>query len=193
MPIMRYLSSQVANQSAMNITRWLPNLLSISRCLFSVPMGYFVFHGAWVHACVILWIAIATDIADGQLARHLYLQSSLGGLLDHGSDAVFVTVMLATLVCHDLIPIALPILVPIAFLQYMLDSKALAGRPLRTSSLGKYNGICYFILGGFPIMQHALQVYLIEESLLIWIGWGLVLSTIASMLDRLWSLRTFDE
>ena len=156
-------------------------------------MGYFVFHGAWAQACFILWIAIATDIADGRLARHLSLQSSLGGLLDHGSDALFVTVMLATLVCHDLIPIVLPILVPIAFLQYMLDSKALAGKPLRTSSLGRYNGICYFILGGFPIMQHVLQVYVIEESLLIWIGWGLVLSTIASMIDRIWSLRTVYE
>ena len=151
-------------------------------------MGYFIVQGAWLYACIILWIAIATDIADGQLARHLRAQSNLGGVLDHGSDAVFVTIMLAALVYHDLVPLVLPVLIPVAFLQYMLDSKALAGKSLRTSILGRYNGICYFVLGGFPIMQHALQIYLIEASTIFWVGWGLVLSTIASMIDRLLSL-----
>ncbi|HAK53126.1 MAG TPA: hypothetical protein DCM54_14660 [Gammaproteobacteria bacterium] len=187
MPIMRYLVSQVAIRSAMNIIL-LPNILSVSRCVLALPMGYFIVQGAWLYASIILWIAIATDIADGQLARYLSSQSNLGSVLDHGSDAIFVTIMLAALVYHELVPIVLPVLIPIAFLQYMLDSKALAGKSLRTSILGRHNGICYFILGGFPIMQHALKIYPIEASTIFWVGWGLLLSTIVSMVDRLLSL-----
>ncbi len=151
-------------------------------------MGMMVWQGNWSAAAAILWIAIATDVADGRLARHYDCQSNLGGLLDHSSDAFFVSVTLAALVLHGLIPAVLPCLVVLAFVQYMLDSNSLAGRPLRTSQLGRYNGICYFVLAGFPVMQHALQFYLIDASYFPWLGWGLVLSTSISMIDRLVSL-----
>ena len=76
----------------------------------------------------------------------------------------------------------------------MLDSKSLAGKPLKTSLLGRYNGICYFILAGFPVMQHALQITLISNDYFPWLGWGLVLSTAISMIDRLATLiRGVDE
>ena len=73
----------------------------------------------------------------------------LGGLLDHGSDAVFVTATISALTYHDCAPIALAIIIPIAFLQYVFDSKALEGRPLKANLLGKYNGITYFLFAGF--------------------------------------------
>jgi phosphatidylglycerophosphate synthase len=151
-------------------------------------MGLFVWHSMWIPATIVLWIAIATDVVDGRLARHLKVQSSLGGLLDHSSDAVFVSVTLLSLARLDLIPFVLPICIALAFLQYVLDSKSLTGMPLRTSPLGRYNGICYFILAGFPIMQHSLQIFIIEEGMFILFGWGLVLSTVLSMMDRAWTL-----
>ncbi|MCY4532735.1 MAG: CDP-alcohol phosphatidyltransferase family protein [Gammaproteobacteria bacterium] len=172
----------------------IPNLLSAIRFVLAIPMGFLVWQGEWVLAAVVLWIAIGTDIADGRLARYLGQESNLGGLLDHSSDAVFVSVTLAALVHHALIPVVLPCLVILAFLQYMLDSKSLAGKPLKTSQLGRYNGICYFILAGFPVMQHALQITLISNDYFPWLGWGLVLSTAISMIDRLATLiRGVDE
>jgi len=78
--------------------------------------------------------------------------------------------------------------IPAAFVQYMLDSKALAGQPLKASSLGKYNGISYFVFAGFPVMQLTLGITLIPFSWFVWIGWGLVVTSVISMVDRLVTL-----
>ena len=43
-------------------------------------------------------------------------------------------------------PLVLPGLVAAAFVQYTLDSRALAGQRLRASALGRWNGIAYFVL-----------------------------------------------
>ncbi|MDA0788730.1 MAG: CDP-alcohol phosphatidyltransferase family protein [Proteobacteria bacterium] len=166
----------------------LPNLLSIARFFLAIPMGYLIWYGHWGPAATVLWLAIGTDLADGHLARRLGAETSLGGLLDHSSDAVFVTVALCALAFHGLVPAILPVLVILAFMQYMADSRALAGKPLRTSALGRYNGICYFILAGFPVMEQALNLYPVPLAYFPWLGWGLVLSTGISMIDRLITL-----
>ena len=168
----------------------LPNFLSCSRYFLAFPMAYLVWEAQWVASAFILWIAIATDISDGYIARIRNQTSALGGLLDHSSDAFFVTFMLLALVHHDLVPVALPCFVLAAFLQYTLDSRALSGQPLRTSNLGRYNGISYFVMGGFPVTQNALQIQLIPEAYFPWIAWGLVITTAISMLDRLVTLLT---
>ncbi len=166
----------------------LPNLLSGSRLLLGVLLFWSIFDSRWHVAAILFWVAIGTDLADGFLARKLNLTSVAGGLLDHGCDAFFVTCGLAGLVGHGWAPWLLVFLVPAAFIQYVLDSGTLAGKPLRSSQLGKYNGICYFVFTGFPIMQLSLGVTLFPFHLLIWIAWGLVLSTLMSMTDRLVSL-----
>lgn len=151
-------------------------------------MSWAVWYGHWYLAVTVLWVAIATDVADGYLARRFDAVSSLGGLLDHGSDALFVTLTIAALTNHGWAPLVLVAVIPLAFTQYMLDSRALAGKPLRTSLIGRYNGIAYFVFAGFPVMQLTLQLTVIPFDLFIWIGWGLVLSTAISMLDRLVTL-----
>ena len=179
----------------------IPNALSVSRILLGGLLFWGVYQSLWYFAATVLWIAILTDVLDGYLARTLNLTSPIGGLLDHGSDAVFVTLGLAALTLHEWVPILLVVLVPLAFLQYVLDSNTLKGKPLRSSQLGRYNGICYFVLAGFPIMQITLQITLIPFELFIYLGWGLVLTTVLSMSDRLITLirlrkqldRTLDE
>lgn len=165
-----------------------PNLLSLSRVALAVAMYLAVVNSEWYLAVSILWIAIFTDILDGYLARTYHKATPLGGLFDHGSDATFVTLTIAAHSHHDWAPMLLVIMIPAAFLQYMLDSKALAGQPLRASSLGRYNGISYFVFAGFPVMQLALDITLIPFDWLIWFGWGLVMTTAISMLDRLVTL-----
>ena len=166
----------------------LPNLLSLSRVGLAVIMAWNVYHSNWYVAVAILWTAILTDILDGYLARKKNLTSAIGGLMDHGSDAFFVTFTIAALTHHEWAPVVLACIIPAAFVQYMLDSKALAGQPLKASSLGKYNGISYFVFAGFPVMQLTLGITLIPFSWFVWIGWGLVVTSAISMVDRLVTL-----
>jgi len=167
---------------------YLPNILSLVRILLAGMMFYYVHQASWLMAALILWLSIFSDFLDGFLARKFDTVSNLGGLLDHGSDAIFVSMTIAALTFHDFAPPALAIIIPAAFLQYMLDSKTLSGRPLRASYLGRYNGIAYYVFSGLPIMQIALDITLIPFDSLIWIGWILVLSTTISMINRLATL-----
>ena len=92
--------------------------------------------------------------------------------------------MLTALALQDIVPIFLPPLVALAFTQYVLDSKALAGRPLRASLIGRYNGIAYFILAGFPLCQWALGLDWFSVGIFNVCGWVLVATTVTSMMDR---------
>ncbi len=127
---------------------------------------------------------------DGSLARRSGRVSSLGGLLDHGTDALFCSVGLGALAWLGVVPVVLPLLVAAAFLQYMLDSRSIAGQPLRASFLGRWNGIFYFVMLGIPIVRDALGIGWPGPGLVIAIGWALVVSTVASMADRAWALAT---
>ncbi len=147
-------------------------------------MAYLVLKEAWIAAAIIFWIAVVTDVADGYIARVRDQSTALGGFLDHSSDAFFVILLLLALSHHELVSLVLPGFVAAAFLQYTFDSKVLEGRPLRTSSLGRYNGISYYVFAGFPVMQNALQIFIIPDGYFIYLGWGLVISTVISMLDR---------
>ena len=166
----------------------LPNLLSLSRVGLAIIMAWNVYHSNWYISVAILWTAIFTDLLDGYLARKKNLTSAIGGLIDHGSDAFFVTFTIAALTRHEWAPVMLVCIIPAAFIQYMLDSKALAGQPLKASSLGKYNGISYFVFAGFPVMQLALGITLIPFDWFVWIGWGLVVTSAISMVDRIITL-----
>lgn len=164
------------------------NLLSLSRLAAAVPCAYAVVEGIWSIASVAFIYAVWSDFIDGYLARKLDQVSALGGLLDHTSDAFFVTLTLAAFAYRGLIPAPLPLLVAAAFLQYVLDSRALAGRSLRASRLGRGNGICYFILTGLAILWGLTQALKLPTGWLTTAGWLLVVTTITSMLDRAWAL-----
>jgi phosphatidylglycerophosphate synthase len=129
-------------------------------------------------------LAVASDLADGRVARARGEQSALGGLLDHATDALFASVGLAALVWRGAIPAPLPALVALSFTQYALDSKALAGRPLRASSLGRWNGIAYFVALGIPVVRDALGLAWPPDALARSFGWVLIATTLVSMTDR---------
>ena len=169
----------------------LPNLLSGSRLLLMPVSLYCIYNDAWLAATLTLLLAVFTDLLDGFFARRWQQTSTWGGLLDHSSDALFISVTLASLAAVGLVPWPLPMLVASAFFQYLIDSEALQGRSLRASRLGRYNGIAYFILAGWLIIQRGLGVELISEESLLTIGWCLVITTLTSMLDRLLTLLRY--
>lgn len=162
------------------------------RLLIALPCAYAIWTGAWPTAAVLFVIAVATDVSDGIVARRRGEVSAFGGLLDHSIDALFVTVNLAALAAAGLIT---PLLAPLAiasFTQYVWDSKALSGAPLRASVLGRWNGIGYYVIVGTATIPHALGITWLPSALVAVAAWLLVISTLISMADRafaLWRIR----
>jgi phosphatidylglycerophosphate synthase len=137
---------------------------------------------------LLLSVAIASDYFDGPVARTTGTASARGQLFDHATDCLFVTGGLTGAACSGVVTPLLPVLIPIAFGQYVVDSYVWhRQRRLRASRLGRWNGILYFV----PLVVIAvsrLSVPGLAAPVLLplagALGYGLVASTIASVLDR---------
>ena len=176
--------------------RWLTtaNVISLAR-LAATPFSLAaVLHGNWRLAGMIFAGAVASDLLDGIIARWRSTVSNLGGVLDHTADAVFVVVTLWGIAYlevgteADVVPGILPWFIALAFLQYLFDSKALAGQALRTSWLGRTNGIAYYVVAGTVIGKNALGLDWLPGEAIYWMALAVLLSTLLSMLDRLRAL-----
>jgi CDP-diacylglycerol--glycerol-3-phosphate 3-phosphatidyltransferase len=162
--------------------------LSLLRVLIALPSAWLVVREQWLGAGLLVAVAMLSDLLDGPLARRRGYASAGGGLLDHSCDAFYVSFVMAGLAVSGVIPVLLPVLVVLSFSQYVLDSRALAGQQLRTSWLGRSNGIAYFVLLGACIFPRLVSPALIPPGWLQAAAWLLIASTAASMLDRLWTL-----
>jgi phosphatidylglycerophosphate synthase len=133
-------------------------------------------------------VAIATDYYDGIVARARGTASPAGQLFDHSTDFLFVTGGLSGAATAGAVPLLLPILITVAFAQYVLDSYFLyRQKRLRMSVLGRWNGILYFV----PLVVIALSrlpVPAVLSGALGWLAlglsWLLVASTLTSIVDR---------
>ncbi|MXY56118.1 MAG: CDP-alcohol phosphatidyltransferase family protein [Gammaproteobacteria bacterium] len=188
--------SGVGDSAPATKPRWLTiaNVISLAR-LAATPFSLAaVLHGNWQLAGTIFAGAVASDFLDGIIARRRGTVSSLGGVLDHTADAVFVAVTLWGIAYlevgtgADVVPGILPWFIALAFLQYFLDSKALAGQPLRTSRLGRANGIAYYVVAGTVIGKNALGLDWLPGEAIYWAALLVLVSTLVSMFDRLRAL-----
>lgn len=137
---------------------------------------------------LVLAVALATDVLDGMAARRYGTGTPASDLFDHATDCVFVTSGLAALATRGAVPWILPVLVAAAFLQYVVDSYWVhrAGR-LRTSSLGRWNGVLYFTpLAGDAAVRAGLAALAPAVAAL---AGALVVSTVLSMGERLAAVR----
>ncbi len=167
------------------------NLLTAIRLLLVAPVAMAIadaeLFANWILFALIL-SAIISDYYDGKVARALNTASARGMLFDHGTDFAFVTTALFALASIGLASIVLPILIIVAFTQYVLDSYLLfKQKQLRMSFLGRWNGILYFA----PIVivsASRLSLFAFAEELLntiiIYLSYALILSTLASIIDR---------
>jgi len=140
-------------------------------------------------ALALFALAVATDLADGRVARRYGEVSAFGGAFDHATDATFASLGVFAVALRGEAPLVLAPLIAAAFLQYLLDSRALQGETLRASLLGRYNGIAYFVLLGIPVVRDGLGLGWPPTGLVLAIGWTLVATTTVSMIDRLLALR----
>jgi len=176
------VTEQVAVRSGAWRTR--ANALTLLRAAIAPVLAVAIVEGHPIAATALFWAAVATDFADGWLARRDGVTSPLGGLLDHAVDATLCVLGLAALAHVGAVPWPLPALVALAFTQYVLDSRVHRGRPLVASRLGRWNGIAYYVLVATPIVRDALGWHWPGVSLVWWLAAALGLSTVASMLDR---------
>lgn len=159
------------------------NLLTLIRVATLFPLVFTILNELWLCAAVLFTIAVITDFYDGKLARSLHQTSPLGGLFDHATDAAFVTLGCWALASIELINPWLPWLIPAAFVQYMLDSKALSGVSLRMSAIGRTNGVAYYVVLGTAIGAELFDWTWLQGPI-SGFAWLLVASTLTSMLDR---------
>ncbi len=153
--------------------------------LVSIPFFLFALAGRdWAPACALFWLAVGTDLVDGRIARARGESTRFGGLLDHATDALFVSSGLAALAVAGRVPLLLPVLVAVAFGQYVLDSRWIAGEPLRASALGRWNGVCYFVPLGIVVTREAAGLTAPPDRAVAILAWALVASTLLSMGDR---------
>jgi phosphatidylglycerophosphate synthase len=168
-------------------TRWLTraNGLTLLRLLAAPVLVAAIAAGAAGLAAAVFLLAVATDLADGWVARRFGEVSPLGTLVDHAVDASFVCAGTAALAAAGALPPALPLLIALAFLQYAFDAR-LAGTPgPRPNALGRWNGIAYYAIVGVPIVRDALGWAWPGPGLVMTLGWALALSSVLSMGDRL--------
>ncbi|MXZ55673.1 MAG: CDP-alcohol phosphatidyltransferase family protein [Gammaproteobacteria bacterium] len=162
------------------------NGLTLARLIISPINVWSILEGRFVLSSALFVVAVVSDVFDGIFARREANPSRIGGTLDHSADCFFVSSALFALAIRGSVPLVLPILVVLAFIQYVLDSRVLQRQQLVPSKLGRWNGIAYFVVVGIVVGENALNFDWISN---LWIrqtfSWVLVVSTILSIGERL--------
>jgi phosphatidylglycerophosphate synthase len=167
------------------------NLLTAIRLLLVIPVAMALANASlfsnWL-LLVLIVIAIASDYFDGKVARAFKTASARGMLFDHGTDFIFVTTALFALSTIGLSSVLLPLLIVVAFSQYVLDSYFLfKQKQLRISFLGRWNGIFYFVpivlvaASRLPAFEQAQNNF---NLMIVYSNYALTVSTLASIVDR---------
>ena len=170
--------------------------LTAARLILAAPVALAFARPALVDPRVLialLLVAIATDYWDGRVARVTRTASPGGQLFDHGTDFVFVTCALSGAAVSALVTPLLPLLITVAFGQYVVDSYLLhRQKQLRMSVIGRWNGILYFVPlvvlsvsrlglsgGAAPLLTDTAGV----------LCYALAVSTVVSIVDRAFASR----
>ncbi len=125
------------------------HLLTSVRLVLALPLAVAFARPDFLSAglvALLLGVAVATDYFDGAVARLRGTASAGGQLFDHGTDFLFVTAGLTGAALAGHVPLALPILIAVAFGQYVFDSYWVhRQKQLRMSGVGRWNGVLYFV------------------------------------------------
>src|SRR5205823_3931498 len=181
-----------------------PNLLSLSRMLTTVPIFVLILLDApwaFLTATALFILASVTDFFDGYLARRFKVVSPLGVFLDLTADKVFVSAILIALVQIDLVPAwIVVIIVAREFLVTGLRSMAAAkGKVIPAGIWGKQKTLITLLALGalllakglgahqlslFPPMLHfTSQTLNFAEILLLVADAGLILAVLWTALS----------
>lgn len=162
------------------------NYLTLVRLVISPVNVWCIVERRFLLSGVLFVLAVVSDVFDGIFARRHATVSRVGGILDHSADCLFVSSAMFALAYHEMVPIFLPILVVMAFVQYVLDSRVFQKEKLVPSRLGRLNGICYFVIVGIVVGEFVFNAWWVTY---LWIrqvfSWVLIFSTVLSIGERL--------
>lgn len=154
----------------------MPNLVTYSRIVLTIPVVFFIKSGYPFAALVIFLIATFTDYLDGYLARKLGKISDIGKVMDQVADKILVTLVFIALI--DVIPFWLVVIVIIRdiWVNGLRILSAKKGIVVPANMWGKIKTVLQFIL---------ILIVMIEESF----GWNMeILVTIFVFLTFLATL-----
>ncbi len=132
----------------------LPNLISISRILLTVPCLMFFDAGDNNPGLLMLALMIVSDYADGILARRMKMVSDFGKALDPLSDKIVTVILISYLILEKSFPIwfVSTLILRDIILSYLgLKVKKKTGVMPQANMAGKIglNGIAIMIIGWF--------------------------------------------
>jgi phosphatidylglycerophosphate synthase len=107
----------------MNKQVMIPTAISSIR-LAALPFFFYLYSLGYVAACLgVLAFCALTDYLDGYLARKLGGSSRFGAFYDATTDFTLMIGIYVYFVLYGFYPIWLPILIAVAFLQFLLTSR----------------------------------------------------------------------
>jgi CDP-diacylglycerol--glycerol-3-phosphate 3-phosphatidyltransferase/cardiolipin synthase len=107
-----------------------------------------------VLSALFAFFAIATDVADGYLARHLGFSSQFGANFDVTADFVFITGVFYYFILQGLYPIWVLVFIVFMFAQFVITSKL---SKVFYDPLGKYYGS--FLYGAIVLTVFSLGAF----------------------------------
>ena len=172
------------------------HLLTGVRLVLALPLAVAFARPAFLSAglvALLLSVGIATDYFDGVVARRQGTASAGGQLFDHGTDCLFVTTGLAGAAVAGPVPLVLPVLITVAFGQYVFDSYWIhRQKRLRMSGIGRWNGVLYFVplvLLAAARLEVGPDVTSVLTLTALAASYALVVSTVVSIIDRATAAR----
>jgi len=166
----------------------LPNLISIARILLSLPVAYFLLEQRFAEALLLFFVAGVSDGVDGYLAKRFGWRSRLGSILDPLADKILLITSYLCLALVDIIPMWLMMMVFGRDLIIVFGAAAfhffIGQYEMAPTLISKTNTTLQIILVLALVLSHGL--YPLPADLLVWLVYGVSLTTVLSGLDYVW-------
>jgi CDP-diacylglycerol--glycerol-3-phosphate 3-phosphatidyltransferase len=173
----------------------IPNILSLLRMALVLPFVW-ILHDIFVYECaknfflIITFITIlASDAADGFLARKLQCVSSAGEKLDVAADTVYTTLSLATFAYFKIIPIWFVVLLLLKLAEFFITSKLMDGnqRPgnaLFFDKIGKISVAIAMLLPGIFVFRCLISNYRLAMNASIYVITAMLALSLANRIVK---------
>lgn len=160
----------------------LPNILSISRILFLIPIVFLFEKNLYLFSVMAFIVASFTDYLDGYFARKNGQTSNLGALLDLLADKLFVSILLIWMTFNfkSLVILVSAILIvsreiSISYLRLYIISQSRNLNEVKSNLLGKYK-TAFQMIGLGLVLISPLFIDLVFNSGLFLIFFSAILS-----------------
>ena len=160
----------------------LPNILSISRILFLIPIVFLFEKNLYLFSVMAFIMASVTDYLDGYFARKNGQTSNLGALLDLLADKLFVSILLIwmTFNFESFVILVSAVLIvsreiSISYLRLFIISQSRNLNEVKSNLLGKYK-TAFQMIGLGLVLISPLFIDLVFNSGLFLIFFSAILS-----------------